>query len=168
MTRIVRIAVLASSLAAIALLSACATSRTAMAGRPMTDQSTGTPHGNKVREAKVEGYVLRYYVIDLDGASRYMTHHLMLYVTGPDGRPTPGGTATFKVTAHDQAEQTFVASFGRGGSRTIFRPLKRTGIPMETGYGADVKFKRGSAYTISTRLGVSGKQVVDEFEYTQG
>lgn len=124
-----------------------------------TDHGTaaaGERHGRKIREAKVEGHVLEYYLIDaaemmkgkpMEGhdMSRMKSHHLMLFIAGPGG-PVTGAKVGFKVE-------------GPSGEQ------KAMAMAMEGGYGADVDLKAPGVHEIKTKAVAGETTLIDAFPY---
>ena len=115
--------------------------------------------GAEIRSTKVEGYQVKYQLIDMAdmmknmGASgmdpaKMKSHHLMVYFTGPDGKAASQGKVGYQVTGPDKNEQ------------------KTMGMAMNSGFGADVDLKAKGAYKIKTKAVFGDKTVVDEFTYT--
>lgn len=135
----------------------------AMGGHKMGGEAksagAATRHGTEIREAKVEGYKLEYNLIDAKemmknmpmkdmDMSKMKSHHLMVYVAGPDGKIVTEGKVGYLVAGPDKAEQKTMAMF------------------MDGGFGADVELKAKGAYKVTTKAVVGEKTLVDEFTYT--
>jgi hypothetical protein len=75
------------------------------------------------------------------------SHHLMVYLTAPDGAPVAGARVGYLVRGPGGSEQKTMAAF------------------MEGGYGADLELKAPGAYEITTRAVDGGKNLVDTFSY---
>ncbi len=128
-------------------------------GMKMDKASSGDRKGQKVREATVEGYKFEYHLIDLaqkmkdkpmqgHGMSQMKSHHLMVYVQGPDGKAVESAKVGYMVTGPDNAEQKAMA------------------MAMEGGYGADVDLKSKGDYKVKTKAVVGDKTLTDDFTYT--
>ena len=127
---------------------------------------SGMAHGQKagqmIRESTVEGYKLSYELIDnaaqmekMKGMStkghdmgKMKSHHLMLFLVGPDGKPVTEAKVGFLVKGPDGTEQKTMAE------------------AMRNGFGADVELKAGGAYDIKAKALVGDKAVVDDFTYS--
>lgn len=114
--------------------------------------------GKMVRSVKVDGYQFTYHLIDMaemmkgvpmkGDMATMKSHHLMVYVAGPDGKPATQGKVGYLVTGPDKAEQKTMA------------------MAMEGGFGADVDLKAKGAYAVKTKAVFGEKTVVDEFTHT--
>jgi hypothetical protein len=120
--------------------------------------AAGAHKGVEIRKATVEGYAVRYELIDMAAmmAGKQMpghdmgamkSHHLMAFLAGADGKPVEGAKVGYLVTGPDKAEQKVLAMYMMGG------------------YGADVDLKAKGKYTILTKAEIAGKTVKDEFVY---
>lgn len=136
-----------------------------MGGHKMKAETKGaTPgkpalKGTEIRTADVQGYHLTYRLIDMKEMMKDMpgkdtdmgkmkSHHLMVYVAGPDGKTMTEGKVGYLVTGPGKAEQKTMA------------------MSMQDGYGADVDLKTMGDYKVTTKAVVGGKTIVDEFSYT--
>ncbi len=113
-------------------------------------------HGQKIREAKVDGYELEYNLIDMREAmsgmkehdmAKMKSHHLMVYLKGPDQKYVQGAKVGFWLT-------------GPGG-----KDQKTMAMAMGEGFGADIDLKASGAYRIKTKAVVGNKTLTDEFTY---
>jgi|GEM_PF-610139 len=122
------------------------------------------PAGERIAENKVQGYTLTYYLLDkaqreemmkgMEGMEMHgmsdspdITHHLMVYIKGPDGKPVSGKVG-FIVTGPDGKE------------------TKTLTMGMHGGYGADIVLTPPWAYKIRTKAVIDGQTINDEFGYT--
>ncbi|GAB6061955.1 hypothetical protein [Deferrisoma palaeochoriense] len=141
-----------------------------MKGMKMDDHgSTKMDHsehmGEDIRETKVNGYGLAYHLIDMKekmeamkgmkgmsmekmDMSKMGTHHLMVYVMGPNGEKVTDAKAGYKIVGPDGTEQ------------------KAMCMAMNGGFGADVNFKEKGTYTIKTKIVAGDTTLLDEFTYT--
>lgn len=132
-----------------------------MAGHDMKKMS-GDRHGTKVREAKVEGFTLEYYLIDMremagskahtgteQGTEAMKSHHLMSYVTAADGKAVVDAQVGYLVAGAAGAEQKATAMF------------------MDGGYGADVELSPQGPDTVTVQAVVGAQTLVDEFVHPQ-
>ncbi|OQX12196.1 MAG: hypothetical protein BWK76_18025 [Desulfobulbaceae bacterium A2] len=124
--------------------------------------------GDSIREATVEGYRLSYQMIDnlaqlraaqqagratnddtirIIDPARIKSHHLMLHIVGPDGRPVTDAKVGFLTKGTDGAEQTAMA------------------MAMDGGYGADIELRGAGGVTIKSKTVVAGKTLLDEFAF---
>jgi len=120
--------------------------------------------GRMIRQAKVEGYFVHYHLLDrkerdqllrgLDGeatpgvdASGRATHHLMVYLWGPDGRFIPSAKVRLRITAPD--------------GRTVTTPT----VSMQDGHGADVVLPVAGKYDVVMEADVGAKALTDEFSF---
>ena len=113
-------------------------------------------HGQKIRDAKVEGYEFEYNLIDMREAmsgakehdmAKMKSHHLMLYLKGPDGKYVQDGKVGFWLTGPGSKDQKTMA------------------MPMGEGFGADIDLKVKGTYKIKTKAVVGNKTLMDEFTY---
>lgn len=116
--------------------------------------------GVEIRSAAVSGYTLTYNLIDMKqlmqqsatpmthGAEQMKSHHLMVYVVGPDGKPVTSGKAGYLVIQPGKVEVKAMAMF------------------MQDGFGADVDFVAKGDYKVTTKIALGGTTLVDEFTYT--
>lgn len=114
--------------------------------------------GQEIHESTVEGYGFAYHLMDNRAAmekmkdmkghdmSQMKSHHLMLYVVGPDGAKIEDAKVGYKVE-------------GPAGEQ------KTMAMAMKGGYGADVELGAKGTYEIKTKAVVGGKSLVDEFKY---
>ncbi|MFZ5766149.1 MAG: hypothetical protein ACOY4H_11220 [Thermodesulfobacteriota bacterium] len=135
----------------------------AMGGHDMTGMDHGAQMGQTLHEATVEGYHLRYQLIDnlanlaaakqagqaaaIDPA-KVKSHHLMLFISAPNGDPAANGTVGFLVKGPDGVEQTVMT------------------MAMSDGYGADVEMRTPGDYTIKSKAALGDKKLLDQFTYT--
>ncbi|MBI5445976.1 MAG: hypothetical protein HY900_32775 [Deltaproteobacteria bacterium] len=154
------VAALALSLPAFAAMEHGSTGHGGMDHGSMgASQSKGQARmGKKVGESKSEGYKFEYYVIEMKemmktmpmkdmDMSKMKSHHLMVYVTSPGGKPIEEGKVGYRIQ-------------GPAGE------VKVMAGPMTGGFGADVDLKEKGAYKISTKALAGEKTVSDEFTYT--
>jgi len=119
--------------------------------------------GDLMAERTVSGYTLSYYLLGkadrdkmmkgMEGMEMHgmsagpdLTHHLMLYIKGPDGKPASGKIG-FIITGPEGKE------------------FKTLTMGMHGGYGADVVLTPPGTYAIKTKAVVDGNTIEDQFEY---
>jgi hypothetical protein len=117
--------------------------------------------GNEVHESTVQGYKFAYHTMDNAAAmekmkdmkgmqghdmSQMKSHHLMLYIVGPDGKPVEDAKVGYLVE-------------GPSGEQ------KAMTMGLKGGFGADVDFKAKGTYEIKTKAVIADKSLVDEFKY---
>lgn len=119
--------------------------------------------GLLVAEKTLEGYALKYILLNLEERKELMkgmegmkmhgmsdspdvTHHLVVYAKGKDGKPVTGKIG-FNITNPDG---------------TAFKTLT---MGMQGGYGADVLFKAKGIYKIRMKAVIAGKTINDEISY---
>jgi hypothetical protein len=117
--------------------------------------------GQEIHESTVEGYQFAYHTMDNAAAMEKMkdmkgmqghdmgqmkSHHLMLYIVGPDGKPVEDAKVGYKVE-------------GPSGEQ------KAMTMGMKGGFGADVDLKAKGVYEIKTKAVIGDKSLVDEFKY---
>jgi len=117
-------------------------------------------NNKEIRTAVVNGYTLTYTLIDLKqamaafatpmthGAEKMKSHHLMVNPVAPDRKPVAGGKAGYLVVQPDKTE------------------IKAMAMLMEGGFGADIDLVAKGEYTITTKIALADKTLVDEFVYT--
>ena len=110
----------------------------------------------ELRASTVEGYRFGYQMADMmkgmagmkgHDMSQMKSHHLMVYIAGPDGKAVEDAKVGYMVAGPGDAVQKTMA-MGMGG-----------------GYGADIDLKAKGPYKITTKAVVGGKSLVDEFSY---
>jgi hypothetical protein len=113
-------------------------------------------HAEGIRKAEVEGHEFAYELIDIaakmeakEGVdmSQMKSHHMMLYISKPDGKAVSDAKVGFKVIGPDGSEQKVMT------------------MAMGAGYGADVDLKVSGTYQIATKAVVGGKDLIDKFSY---
>jgi hypothetical protein len=129
---------------------------------PVVGAAGGTSHhGLEIRKAVVSGYKLTYNLIDMKSMMqstqmpmthnsdiKMKSHHLMVYVVGPESKPATSGKVGYLVIQPDKTE------------------FKTLTMLMEDGYGADVDLVAMGDYKITTKIVLGGTTLVDEFVYT--
>ena len=124
--------------------------------KPATDHSGHV--GVMIHESAIEGYRFAYHLIDNRKPSEEMkdmkgseeadtTHHLMVYVMDPDGRPAEAGKLGYLVEGPDGMKQKLMA------------------MDMQGAYGANVNFKTKGTYTVKTKFVAGDKKLLDQFSY---
>ncbi|MBI5443192.1 MAG: hypothetical protein HY900_18495 [Deltaproteobacteria bacterium] len=122
--------------------------------------SKGMPRmGKKIQEEKAEGYKLEYYLMDMAemmknmkmsmkdmDMSKMKSHHLMVYITSPDGKPIEDAKVGYLVA-------------GPGGEQ------KSMAGAMNGGFGGDVDLKGKGSYKVTTKAVIGGKTLMDDFGY---
>ena len=126
------------------------------------DSKSGTDHsghlGVIIHESEIDGYRFAFHLIDtqkgteemkdMEGSKKAnMTHHLMVYVNDPDGRPVEGAKLGYLVEGPDGAKQKLMT------------------VGMQGAYGANVDFKNKGTYTIKAKFLAGDKKVFDKFSY---
>ena len=122
-----------------------------------------TAAGKVIAHRTVQGHMLMYHLLDLKERAILMkgmegmdmpgmsnspdvTNHLVVYISGPDGKPV-SGTVGFQVTGPDGKTQSTLTMGMRGG------------------YGADVLLGRKGAYIIKTKAAIGGTTLLDQFTH---
>ena len=120
------------------------------------DQMDHSAHrGPNIHNAMVDGHHLAYHLIDMREKMQDMenmpemqaTHHMMVYVTGPDGAVLAEAKVGYLVVGPDGNQQKLMA------------------MGMSDGFGADVDFGAPGAYTVKTKAVANGTTLRDEFTY---
>jgi hypothetical protein len=111
-----------------------------------------------IHESEIEGYRFAYHLIDIQKGTEEMkdmkgsneanmTHHLMVYVLDPDGRPVEGAKLGYLVEGPDGAKQKLMA------------------MGMQGAFGANANFKTKGTYTVKTKFLAGDKKLLDKFSY---
>jgi hypothetical protein len=112
--------------------------------------------GEDIRQAEVDGYQFLYELIDvrakMEGKqgvdlSKLKSHHLMVFITGPDGKPVTDAKVGYMLVGPDGSEQKVMA------------------MAMAGGFGGDVDFKESGSYEITTKAVFGEKTLMDKFTY---
>ena len=126
------------------------------------DSGSATDHskhvGVMIHESTIEGYRFAYHLIDNRKPSEEMkdmkgskeadtTHHLMVYVMDPDGRPVEGAKLGYLVEGPDGAKQKLMA------------------MGMQGAFGANANFKTKGTYIVKTKFLAGDKKLLDKFSY---
>ena len=120
------------------------------------DQMDHSGHrGPNIHNSSVDGHSLAYHLIDLREKMKDMenmpemqaTHHMMVYVVGPDGAPMAEAKVGYLVIGPDGNQQRLMA------------------MGMQDGFGADVDFGAAGTYTVRTKAVAGGTTLLDEFAY---
>jgi len=126
------------------------------------DSGSATDHskhvGVMIHESTIEGYGFAYHLIDIRKGTEEMkdmkgsneanmTHHLMVYVLDPDGRPVEGAKLGYLVEGPDGAKQKLMA------------------MGMQGAFGANANFKTKGTYTVKTKFLAGDKKLLDKFSY---
>ena len=109
----------------------------------VAEEHGGGP-GKKIHASTVDGYGFDYTLYDFPEKN---THHLMVSITDPDGKPVDTGKVGFLVTGPDGGKQKAIA------------------MGMGSAYGADIKLQMQGVYTIKVKAIVGDKKLLDRFEY---
>jgi hypothetical protein len=111
-----------------------------------------------IHESEIEGYRFAYHLIDIQKGTEEMkdmkgpkeadmTHHLMVYVKDPDGRPAEGAKLGYLVEGPDGAKQKLMT------------------MGMQGAFGANANFKTKGTYTVKTKFLAGDKKLLDRFSY---
>jgi len=117
--------------------------------------------GQMIHESTVDGYSLAYHVIDMKekmaGAegmvmeghdmSQMKSHHMMLYVTAPNGKKVLEGKVGYMVAGPDGSNQKAMA------------------MAMKGAFGADVDLSSKGSYTIKAKIIAGEQKLMDSFSY---
>ena len=114
--------------------------------------------GPSIHESSVDGYTITYHLMDNRAAmakmgdmkghdmSRMKSHHLMIFIAGPDGTRVEDAKVGYKVE-------------GPAGEQ------KTMAMAMKGGFGADVELGAKGTYEIKAKALVGEKALLDEFQY---
>ena len=126
------------------------------------DHKSATDHsghvGDMIHESDIEGYRFAYHLIDMRKNPKMMegmkgtkdagkTHHLMVYVTDPQGRSVDAAKLGYLVEGPDGTKQKLMT------------------MGMQGAYGANVNFNGKGTYTIKAKLLAGDKKLFDRFSY---
>jgi hypothetical protein len=114
--------------------------------------------GENIHNATVEGHQFAYYLIDMQKPMAKMknqsqmagmktSHHLMVYVTKPDGE------------ALDQAKVGYLVEGPNGVKQ------KQMGMKMRDGFGADLHMEEKGTYSVKTKALAGEKALMHQFTY---
>ncbi|MCJ7829938.1 MAG: hypothetical protein MUP74_00995 [Desulfobacterales bacterium] len=108
--------------------------------------------GALIHESTVEGFSLAYHLIDMQQHTAGMkdmpmTHHLMVFVKGPDLKTVTEAKAGYLVQNPDGTDQRLMT------------------MAMKEGFGADINLKAKGVYTIKAKIVAQDKQLMDSFPY---
>jgi hypothetical protein len=114
--------------------------------------------GDNILTATVDGHQFAYYLIDMQQSMDKMQkqsqmtgmqagHHLMVYVTQPDGRVLDQAKVGYLVVGPDGAKQ------------------KQMGMKMRDGFGADLHMGEKGVYSVTTKAVADGKTLMHQFTY---
>lgn len=114
--------------------------------------------GENIRNATVDGYTFSYHLIDMQERMKEMkaaghphemkmTHHLMVYVQGPDGNMVKSAKVGYLVVGPDKEKQKLMC------------------MAMAGGYGADINFTAPGIYTVKTKVMIGKQSILDSFTY---
>lgn len=154
---------------ALALVAAGCATMSPYTAAPMKQEATGTPTGEKVREAQVGGYQVSYYLLDMGAAVAPKTKHLMVFLTTPDGKEVSDAAVSYKITGPGTEVREVTTYRGNRGEFTYkVYPDQSTlkAISMSGGYGADVQLREKGEYKVATKVTVGAISLADGFGYT--
>ena len=114
--------------------------------------------GENIHNATVNGHQFAYYLIDMQKHRAKMSemsqmqgmktsHHMMVYVTDPEGKLLDQAQVGYLVVGPDGVTQ------------------KQMGMDMQGGFGADLHFGEKGTYTVKTKAVAHGKTLMDQFTY---
>lgn len=140
---------------------------TATAGEAMPEghqaMAEEAPPGKHIKTNTVDGHTMAYYLLDRStetadsahampgmashGAKDKKPDHLMVVITGADGKRVEGAKVGYLVTTAKGATQKAMA------------------MAMGSSYGADVTLQAGQTFTIKSKFIIGNGTFVDEFTY---
>lgn len=114
--------------------------------------------GENILNATVDEHQFAYYLIDMQEAMSKMqgqsqmqgmkaSHHLMVYVTKPDGQVLDQAKVGYLVVGPDGDKQ------------------KQMGMKMRDGFGADLHMEDKGTYSVTTKALADGKTLMHRFTY---
>lgn len=115
--------------------------------------------GELIHTSTVDSHELAYHLIDMEGAGADMeareslggqkpTHHLMLYITDPQGNPVKNAKTGFLIKGPEGTEQKSMA------------------MAMANGFGADISLQKPGEYSIKAKVVSENQTLMDGFVYT--
>jgi len=112
----------------------------------------GKHAGDLIHESTVDGHQFAYHLIDMRAKTKDMpemkaTHHLMVYVKGPDGKAVDKAKAGYMLEGPGDAKQRVMA------------------MAMGGGFGADIDLSAKGSYTMKTKVIAGEKILMDKFVY---
>ncbi len=114
--------------------------------------------GPSIHESSVQGYTITYHLMDNRAAmakmgdmkghdmSQMKSHHLMVFIAGPDGARVEDAKVGYKVEGPSGEQKTMA-------------------MAMKGGFGADVELGSKGRYEIKTKAVVGEKALLDEFKH---
>ncbi len=119
------------------------------AAGPQAGMDMGKPKDEPFFTEKAkDGYTWKYDLLPMDVAGA--THHLMVFVTDPSGKPVTGAKVGFDVVSPDKKKEQKVMAMGMGD-----------------GYGANLDLAVKGKYTIRTKVVGGAKQVSLNHEFVK-
>lgn len=108
--------------------------------------------GEMIREGRVDGYGFMYHLITMPVQAKgapamAATHHLMVYISTPDGKPADSGTVGYLIKGPEGEIQQKMA------------------MAMGGGFGADVTLAGKGSYAVKTKAVINGRTLIDDFIY---
>jgi hypothetical protein len=100
--------------------------------------------GENIHETNIDGYRLAYHLLELD---RVPGHHLMVYITGPEGKKIEKAKLGFLIKGPDGSKQKLMAEGMKGA------------------FGTNADFKAAGAYLIKMKALIGEKKLLDAFTY---
>jgi hypothetical protein len=157
-----RVASLSAALAATACVAVLTAAPAAAQMTMPHGAAAARPAGRVVRESALAGTKLTYRLysweernvlmkgmmgMSMPGVNEKGTHHLMVFISGADGKPVTGGKVGFQVTGP-----------GGGVQKTLT-------MGMFDGYGADLVLGEKGVYTVRLKADLGGTPLGEEFTY---
>ena len=114
--------------------------------------------GDNILNATVDGHQFAYHLIDMHQHMAKTTnpshmqgmqakHHLMVYVSKPDGTLLDKAKVGYLVVGPDGVKQT------------------QMGMEMQGGFGADLHLEAKGTYSVTTKAVADGKTLMHQFTY---
>jgi hypothetical protein len=114
--------------------------------------------GDNIHNATVDGFTLAYHLIDMggnvssmqsEGPAKKETHHLMLYVNDPNGKPVGSAKVGFMIETSTGSHQKVMS------------------MPMGVGgYGANIDLSTAGTYKLMSKIIIGDKTIKNDFSYT--
>lgn len=120
-------------------------------------------YGENIRKTQISGYTLTYYLLSVaekqvtnimptettsSDFNKSKSHHLMVFVSRPDGRPATEGKAGFMVVQPNKTETRDIA------------------VSMDGGFGSDVDLPFKGDFTITAKIVLVDVDLLDKFVYS--
>ena len=100
--------------------------------------------GQLIHESTVQDYKIAYHLLELPGRQ---DHHLVAYITAPDGQAVENAKVGYLVKGPEGSSQKAMA------------------MKMDNSFGADVDFSAPGDYVIKFKAVIGDDKLLDSFSY---